>query len=283
MLAQIGVNRFNFQYSNLGAPSLTPGTSVVPGASNVEGSFTEIASAANIAHDIYFFTLWVYGGATASAAKSHLLDVGIDPAGGTSYVSIIDNIVCGASPTNFNSGITCLFFRFPRFIPAGSSVAVRIQGSNATAGTVFVVAEFFGQPSRPELVRTGQYAETIGTITSSQGVTFTPGTSGVEGAAWVSLGTTIRALWWWQLCVQVSDASMTGTATQVDLAYGDATNKVMIFENQLYVTTGGELVSGIMAANCFCEVPAGGEIFIRGSCSGTPDSPYNAVAVGIGG
>lgn len=284
MLARQRANRFSFRYGNQATPSMSPGTSVVPGTSNAEGSWTEVASAANIAQDIYFITVRISGGATASNSKMHLLDIGWDPAGGTAYVQQIANIACGGS--HLQSGVSSpvgRLFRFPIFIKAGSSVAVRVQGSNATPGTVLIAVEFFGQPSVPENCAVGQYSETIGTITNSNGVAFTPGDSGAEGT-WVSLGTTTRALWWWQLCVQVDDNTLTDLqANHFDLAFGDGSNKHIIIENVLGVTSGGEALSTTVQENCFCEVPAGAELWVRGSRSGTTDTGWNAVAVGIGG
>lgn len=277
-------NRFGFYFTNQATPSGTPGTSVTPGASNAEGSWTEVASSANIAHDIYLVAIWISGGATNGNSKMHLLDIGWDPAGGTSYVQQIANIACGSSvaPSTINapSGI---FFLFPVFIKAGSAVAVRIQGSNATAGTVRVQAEFFGKPTNPEILKVGQYSETIGAITNSNGVSFTPGNSGAEGS-WQSLGTTARALWWWQLAVQADDSSLgAGLIYQFDLAYGDGSNKVIIIENLTAIVSNGETLAIAPPLNCFYEVPAGAELFVRGSCSGTTDTGWNGVAVGIGG
>lgn len=283
MLARTPVNKFSFYYTNQSTPSTTPGTSVTPGASNAEGAFTEIAAAASITQDIYLVQLFLSGGGVSANSKMQLIDIGFDPAGGTNYTSQISNLVCGSSATpSATSAYAGLTFIFPLFIPAGSAVAVRIQGSNATAGTVRVQAEFFGRPSHPEKINVGQYSETIGTITNSSGVAFTPGNTGAEGA-WASLGITTRALWWWQMGVQADDTSIGGTVYQFDLAYGDGINKVMIIENFTVYTGTGETLSGSIQFAGLCEVPAGSEIFIRGASSGTSDSGWNAVAVGIGG
>jgi hypothetical protein len=51
-----------------------------------------------------------------------------------------------------------------------------------------VSAKFWGDPSNPECVPVGQYSETIGTISGSAGVVFTPGNA--ADGAWTSLGTT---------------------------------------------------------------------------------------------
>lgn len=270
-------NRFEWNYFNASGVSFTPGTSVVPGASNAEGSWTQVASAANIANDVYLVWVWLTGGATSAQVKQHLLDIGVDPAGGTSYAAVLSDIVCGSSQLCQAGG---RHFCFPLFIKGGSSVAVRIQGSNSTAGSVRVAVKFYGNPTRPEMVRAGSFSETIGAITASGGVAFTPG-NGVDGA-WVSLGTTTKPLWWWQVCVQIDDSTMTGSATAVDLAYGDGTNKTPILEDEYLAAGNGEQHFNAIQLNCYKEVPAGSEIFVRGRCSTTPDAGNNVVAVGIG-
>lgn len=275
-------NRFAFRYKNFSTPSTSPGTGVTPGASNAEGSWTQIASSANIAQDIYLVAIKIAAGSTSGQAKAHLLDIGIDPAGGTSYTAIVSNIACGSSSTYLGGG--CYEFVFPLFIKAGSSVAVRIQGVNATAGTVRISASFYGRPTRPELIRVGRYSETIGTITGSEGVSFTPG-NGAEGS-WVSLGTTSRPLWWWQLGVQISQATQSALVTNVDLAYGDSSNKHPIIEDLTVHTStaeGSSIHHHDQLIEGFMEVPAGGELFVRGRCSGAPNSGWSAVAIGIGG
>lgn len=281
------MSAYNFTYDNWGAnPSQTPGTSVVPGASNAEGSWTQVASSANIAQDCYWVFVVVSGGVTANAAKPHLLDIGVDPAGGTSYTAVISNITCGNS-TAFSSGTTSggLAFMFPLFIKAGSSVAVRVQGANATAGTVRVTVKFWGQPSNPENVPVGMFSETIGTITNSDGVSFTPGNA--ADGTWVSLGTTAKAMWWWQLGVQINSAGMSAHQTYVDLAVGDSTNKRTILRVMISASTTEQVTANLqgnlMGLSCYCPVPAGAELWVRGRNSAAPVSGYNAVAIGIGG
>ena len=277
-------SRFGFRYSNIGNASSSPGTSVTPGASNAEGSWTQVATSGNISEEIWEIVIGVTAGSSNAQAKNHLLDVGIDEAGGSSYTAIISNIVCGQSGT-ITAGCGGIWFRFPIKIKSGSSVAVRIQGSNATAGTVRVIVHFYGKPSRPEVVWRGEVSETIGTITNSNGVSFTPGNA-AEGT-WVSLGTTSKKLSWWQLGVQVDNSATSALVVYVDLAYGDSTNKHMICEDLQFMIIGSsEIVcyhtNLSMWQTCFCEVPSGGELWVRGMASAAPTSGYNAVAVGVG-
>jgi hypothetical protein len=284
LLAAPFLSSYPFTYDNWGAnPAATAGTSVAPGTSNAEGAWTAIASSSNISRDVFWIAIRVHGGATAATIKSHLLDIGVDQAGGTSYTSRIDNIICGDSPASANGAPQT--FLFPLFIKSGSSVAARIQGAAATAGTVTVAVKFYGDPSNPENVPVGQYSETIGTVTSSAGVSFTPGNA--ADGTWVSLGTTSNDLWWWQLGVQVANTTVTALRTYVDLAFGDATNKSVIMRQMIQTTTGEE-VFDFMRANlvwldAFRPVPSGATMYVRGRCSGAPDTGYSALAVGIGG
>lgn len=283
MLHNPARNFCGFRYDNFGSnPSATPGTSVTPGASNAEGSWTQIASGANIAQDIVAFMLWVSNGATATAAKPHLLDVGVDESGGTSYTAVISNIVCGASGTGI--AIPGHRFLFPLRIKAGSTVAVRIQGANATAGTVRVSASFYGQCANMLLLPVGTFSETLGTITNSNGPTITPGNA--ADGSWVDMGATTKPLWWWQLGYQIDNATITAEYTYIELAWGNATNKHRIMR-LMHGGDTSERVGDFLGQNmnvfeCLCPVPAGVNVYIRARCNNAPDTGYNAVAVGIG-
>lgn len=278
MLAAMG-NRFAWRWDNYGSPDIDPGIQVLAGLNNAEGSWYQVATASNISTDVFGVLLWISYGYISGVSAMHLLDIGTDPAGGTNYTARINNIACGSSEAAHVGG---RWFYFPLKIKAGSSVAVRVQGKYTAENGVWVAIKFFGKPSRPEMVRAGWYSETIGAITNSNGVSFTPG-SASEGA-WTSLGTTTRKLWWWQLCVQCDNATVTALYYFFDLAWGNSSNKHMIIENMRYYIGGSaETASNPLMIEGYCEVPAGGELFVRGHCSGTPVTGWNAVAVGIGG
>lgn len=285
MLMPSGGSYQGWTYDNWGAnPSATPGTSVTPGASNAEGSWTQVASSANIAADVVGFHIQVLAGATATTIKDHLLDIGVDPAGGTSYTAVISNLICGESPALSSSSQREWYFPFG--IKAGSSVAVRIQGAAATAGTVFVAVEFYGRPSRPELLPVGTFSETIGTISaSSAGVAFTPGNA--ADGSWVSLGTTSKEMWWWQLGYGITNTVITNEYCYIEVAFGDVTNKQRLLR-QMHVgstseTVGCSMQTNLTSARAYCEVPGGSTIYIRGRCNNAPDTGYHAAVIGIGG
>lgn len=276
----------NWNYRNWGAnPSATPGTSVTPGASNVEGSWTQVASSANIANDVFGFHLQVSGGATSTAIKSQVLDVGVDPAGGTSYTSIIADLQIGASPALTAAGLREYFF--PMWIKAGSSVAVRIKGQNATAGTVRVMVKFYGQPSAPWQMPVGTFSRTfgVGGAGDDQGTDFIPGNA--ADGSWVNFGATSDRLWWWQLGYNVANGTITAEYTYIELAWGDASNKHQIFEFMHGGTTGETcghaMQPHLLWHDAYHPVPSGANLYVRGRCNNTPDSSYKCTIVGVGG
>jgi hypothetical protein len=280
-----GLSRFSFVVDNWGTnPGATPGTSVTPGISNAEGSWVEILSDTVVTADCCGFHLYIFNNAVATptTAKNFLCDIGIDPAGGTSYTPIISNIVCGsAGPITAAGGHQ---FFFPLKIKAGTAIAARIQGSHGTATASRVGIRLYGKPSRPEAVPCGALTETIGTITNSSGVSFTPGNA--ADGSWVSLGTTTNPLWWWQLAYQVSNAVITAEYTYIELAYGDASNKHIILKRMHQGTT-SEQIGTILNGNltpyeAYCPVPAGATMYVRGRCLNAPDTGYEAVAIGVG-
>lgn len=271
-------------YDNWGAnPSTTIGASVVPGTSNAEGSWAALAGSANMVQQSVGVHLLVHSGAVAGSAKPQLMDVGVDPAGGTSYTSILTNIPVGCSPAPTVAGLRAFFF--PIAIPANASVAARIQGASATAGTVRVAAKFFGQGTAPETLPVGSFSETVGTVTNSDGVSFTPGNA--ADGSWSDLGATTTPCWWWQYGYQINNATITAKYTYIELAWGDATNKHVMFRDMHGGTT-NEVV-GLLAGTSltwmggYHPVPVGAHIYIRGRCNNAPDTGYNALAIGVGG
>ena len=279
MLFTPGLSDFGFSVDNWGADASTSvGTSVVPGATNAEGAWTQVLTA--LAQDVFFSTLVIHSGTTSTAAKNHLLDIGVDPAGGTSYTAVVSNFTCGASALT-SGGARHLVV--PLFIKAGSTVAVRVQGSNATAGTMRVGIKAYGQPARPELLLGCSYSETLGTITNSNGTSFTPGNA--ADGAYVSLGTIVKPAKWVQLGCQIDNAAMSAHHTYIDLAVGDASNKRVLIRTHIQMTT-VEAITEVIPGNlgwCAVDLPAGAELWIRGRNNNAPVTGYNGVAVIFGG
>jgi hypothetical protein len=274
-----------FSYDNWGAnPATTIGTSVIPSSPGNEGAWFQVASAANISQDIYGFYLIVHSGATAGNIKLHLLDVGVDPAGGTAYTEVIQNLVCGNSGAITVAGVKDHFFPF--YIKAGSSVAVRMTGSNATVGTVRVAARFYGQFSNPSTLPVGTFSESYGaTQATASGTSITPGNA--ADGTWTQVGTTTNPIWWWQLGYQINNTTITAEYTYLELGVGDATNKFSVYKVMHGGTTGE--TNGIFGSanlmwhNAYYPVPGGTNVYVRARCNNAPDTGYQVGVIGIGG
>jgi hypothetical protein len=285
MLFVPGLSAYNFTYDNWGSnPASTIGTAVTPGASNAAGSWTQVASSANIAQDVYWIYFQVHTGSTAAAAKPQLLDIGVDPAGGTSYVAVISNVQVGMSPSLAQAGNR--EFCFPMYIKGGSSVAVRIRGANATAGTVRVPIRFYGQPTRPDAVPRGTFSETLGADTgTSLGTSITPGNA--ADGSWVDLGATTQDLWWWQLGYCINNGTVTAEYTYIEVAKGDGSNKHTLFKMMHGGTTsescGLAAQTQLLSCAAFNPVAGGTHLYARGRTNNAPDSGYNVTLTGVGG
>jgi hypothetical protein len=227
---------------------------------------------------VYEIMLWVTGGATAATNKAHLLDIGVDEAGGTSYTAIVSNIVCGGSAAPSSAGYA---MRLPLFISAGASLAVRVQGAAGTAGTVYVMCRLLGGPTRPDMVRSGKYAETIGTITGSLGVTVAA-SNGAKGS-WVSMGTATKELWWVQPFFHCTSTGYGDEWLLVDVAIGDGSNKHIIVENCCFgaASISENFVRLLHPAGNW-RIPAGSTLYMRAAAV-FASTTNHGVLVGIGG
>ncbi len=272
----VGKSGFNWWYSLQQNPATAPGVAVTPAAGS-KGSYVQLASGAALAQDCYLLLLWVVAGNTTATIRDILMDIGLDPAGGTSYSQVggINNIMVSQASNAVDGG---RWFEFPLFIKAGTSVGVRGQANNTS--TFRCAAWFFGQPTRPEFCPVGQYSETLG-VSGNGGTPYTCGNSGAWGS-WTSLGSTTRPLWFWHLSVGNNVGTTTAQMYFAELGYGDGTNMISIIPRLPMFNPGTAERSGQPLLWGIWEVPAGGTLYVRGSASGTAETT-EAVAIGIGG
>ena len=276
-------NAFAWRASNVlnTRPAAALGATVTPG-NNAKGSYAAVLTSGDMARDAFGLLININSNAVSAAGRDAIVDIGIDPAGGSSYtVKIPDLLGSCASPYNVGQG-GCWYY-FPLWIRAGSSVGARASVNNATVGTLRVTATAYGSPRNRKAIRVGTYVEAVGiTAASSRGTTVTSGTT-AEGA-WTSLGTIARDSWWWQLGMGVNDTTMSALAYHADLAVGDASNKTNIIENALVTTTAAEQL-GIAPQYVDCQkvAPAGSTVYGRLQCSGTADSALSLAGYALGG
>lgn len=288
MLSPVG-NHFNWSTDNFGATYTDAGFGTsLPGhaSANTKGANTAVLSA--LAEDCYGIEIIFVGGHAAGTAHRYLVDLLIDPAGGTSWTVAIANLY--AYGPSFGCGGWRYYF--PLYLKAGTAIGCANQALVA-GKAIRVGIQVHGKPTRPELLRVGTKVQTYGATTgTTSGTAFTPGTNAV-GAWSASLGTSSYNQFWWQCGHAYDDGSIGGgaasisEATWLDVsASNDAgTTKVIVAENITanFSTTeqGGKEAFG--SHGCYREVPSGANIYMRGTSSIAPNTTPTCVAYGLGG
>lgn len=260
-------------------PSTSVGTSVTPSGSG--GNWTRVRTAAEVSEDVECIFLCI--GSTSSSGANRLVsvDVGVDPAGGSSYSTVLSRLLCGKANTIYNTGGTK--FVFPLRIKAGSSIAVRGLSNYTTS--FYVIIKLYGKRGRSGVFPVGTYSQTIGYSSAATGTSFTPGANNYGG--YYTLGTTTKDLWWWQSAWALSNSTVTAEYVNIQFAWGDSSSK-RIIHTRLHAGTTSETCLDTLGENLvwhasYCEVPAGSTLYVRGNGYSSPDTGYSALLIGIGG
>lgn len=265
-------------------PAAGMGGTVTPG-NNTKGSYASVQSA--LASDAYGIKVSINSNFAVAAARDTIIDIAIDPAGGTSFSKIICPDLLGSCAGVLGSGISAqtgyVNYYFWLFIPAGASIGARASINNATVGTLRVKTQTLHRPKHAIAFPFGTYVDAYGIAgASSSGTAVTPGEA-AEGD-WVELGELSRPAWWFQLGFGISQGTMTAKMYFADLALGDASNKTIIIANELINTSTSEaLCKEGVAFGCAREAPAGVKIYGRLQCSGTADAGISMAAYAMGG
>lgn len=279
-------NYFQAWYINDTAPSQNPGTLITPGQ-NTFPTYAEILAGASVLDDCYEVLVNINSNSVSTANRDTLVNIGVDPAGGTSWTTLIPNLLasCAGSWAQSGNGGFGVTYRFPLFVKAGSSIAAQASINNATVGNLRVLIGLSAKPSRPDMMRYGTYIEAIGAVTaSSRGTLVTAGLNGSDGT-YTSLGTTSKHLWGWQVGFGTDDATMSNNAIYADLAVGNGTNFNTMLYRQAIMATSAE---GLMKPPIFFgggrEVAAVSTIYGRlANGSASNDTNVSMIAYGVGG
>jgi hypothetical protein len=260
--------------SNIADTPETPrvGTAFDAGASNADGTAVEVI--ADLAHDVHLIHIGVGGVSLNANDVPCLLDLLIDPAGGTTWGSFIDDLVCGHTPL-ITSGIVNLtaWYAFPVFIKAGASLAVQARcAHSADITTGRVVVQCWGDPNRPEMWWCGSKVTSLGiNAASSTGTSHTPGDAGVY-SSWASVGGTSSPRFGsLQFGVNHSDAGSLAVSYNWQVGYdsvklpGSPTFFVSSANTEQCFRTWG-------ASPIMCDIPAGKQLQVRGTCSNTAEA-----------
>jgi len=171
---------FAYKTSNYsGNPVASPGTAVTGGTSNADGTAVALIGTA-LTHDVEMLEVSI-SAATATGQStvdsSMILDLLIDRAGGTTWDTtnlLIEGLMAGCIPAQSTSAGTLAVrkWKFPLWIPAGSTIAGRARSTVASGNTTFeVLLNAFGGVNRPENYWCGQRVDAIGINRAASGGT----------------------------------------------------------------------------------------------------------------
>jgi hypothetical protein len=258
---------------NLAAtPSITPGTAVTSGGSaNTDGTAATLLSA--LAHDCEYLSISLLANSGSNTNRSALLDVLVDPAGGTSWSELISDLLCGYSglvavgSTPFGPSYQ---YDFPLWIPAGASIGAQVRCATASIAQQVVIRAFGGNQN-PGSWACGQKVTTVGTMSAatSQGQAHTSGNTGAF-SSWTSLGSTLASeCLAWQTSAQGDGTNtMNSAAYTFEFGYGST----RIGPRRLHMTGTSEGVCAWPTGVAFNKIAAGTQLQVRGTCSGTAES-----------
>lgn len=271
--------RFANAVTNLsGAPAITaPGTGFTGGNANVDGTVVQLLSA--LAFDVHYLVVGISGTQASAVDHNCLADILVDPAGGTSWASFIDDLTCGFYSVNSTViGMTCWFY-FPIFIKSGTSMAIRVRSASAGMSSGRCIIYAMGNPSRPDRWWCGSKVESLGiNAASSKGTNVTPGNTGAWGS-WTTIGTSTLDYGAVQFGINGSDATATAAGYYWEFGYGSLklAGSPKIYR-PIGSTEGGSRVSPGGPLNC--NVPAGTIWQARAMGSGTSEV-INAAVYGV--
>lgn len=220
---------------------------VTGGGANAKGSYTQLVS--SLARSVSGIILQARG----NSAAYMLLDISIGGAG--SETVVVPNV--GINVANSGDGESTVFI--PLSIPAGSRVAVRVQGGGAGATTqvkaLFVTDTFVG------LQPISSWKDWGADLTTSHGTTITANAAAnVKGAYTQLVAATEFTTKWLCICIEPNN---TPRNFSIDLSIGAAASEQVIIPDLL--TTNNSL--GYRVGPFPFSIPGGSRIAARCACS----------------
>lgn len=243
------------------------GTAITAGASNADGSAVTVLSA--LSHDVEYLRLMPHGsGSDASGGLNCDISITllIDPAGGTSWATLISSLlagrVAGVSIGTRNPGCC---YDFPLWIPAGASIGAMARTSDGTNRTVRMIVQAYGGNANPASWWSGQRVVTHGAnAAASSGTLVTTGTSWAFGS-WTNVGSALA---------EEAGAMQIGFVgegdndwPQVDQLWEAGASSTRIGPRIFRCQNSSELAIWLPAGPIFKRIPAGTQFQARGASS----------------
>jgi len=257
--------------------STSAGVSITPGTSSAEGSWTASGLGA-LSEDIFGWLVTVAAMSYAGQNNTCLLDMGVDPAGGTSYTAVLSDLHCGNG--NTNSGSDEPTYVFPLRVPSGATVGFRASLVGATAPTTAarLVVAAYGKPQDAESFPICTHAENFRADYTLGNATW---------GSWASLGTLTYPAKWIQFGIGCQQSTMTAETHYTEFAVGDGSNyktlgRMTSLGNTSEAYNGLTGSENFMPWRCAVNLPIGAVLYVRGRCGDAPDGTCNANAAVFG-
>lgn len=251
-------------------PSTTAtGTNVTCGANNADGTAVTILSA--LAHDCEYLEIG-FGSSSSSSGvnNSCLVDLLIDPAGGTSWTSIIDDMLAGfVGQTGSSNTANQRFYKWPIWIPAGASVGIRGRTAHSSTFTLRCNAWAYGGNRNPASWWCGQHVTTYGaTPASSTGTAHTAGNSGAF-SSWATIAASTADHQAFNFAVQgIGGTTQSGLAYHFQFGVGSTQLGGTYYKQTSTAEASWDINPGVV----YAAVPSGTNLQIRGTCSGSAEA-----------
>ncbi len=255
---------------------------------NAYGTVVALISGATLTDDAWGIELFVQAVSLIGGAgtRDGIIQLGIDPAGGTSPTTTYDIVVGPASVWNVTLGGVGVWIRLPLFVKAGSSITCAGSVNSATLTAFNVACQVRCRPSRPDQLRKGMYIDTFGAnLAASNGTAYSSGSFSATGAegSWVQIGSALtRSLFFLDFAVGISNAVITSEIYSFDIGIGDASNKRIVISNAF---VGAANASGTTkpSTGAYCHAAIGDLLYVRGQASAAPSTGVSVSIFGVGG
>lgn len=245
-----------------GTPAFaTIGTQFTSGAANADG--TAVGVLAALAHDVEYLRIAISGETlTVNVDNTTLVSILIDPAGGTSWATLIPSLLVATGVLAVAAPYGAMF-DFPLWIPAGASIGVQARSAAAATPPVLrAVMHAFGGNSNPASWWCGQRVTAIGIdAANSRGTTHTPGSTGVF-SSWANLGSAVVAdagAMQWAVGGEFSDAAWNQVFHEFQFGISDIMIGAPVMQSTMSTEQGWQMPTGPI----FRQVPSGSQIRVR--------------------
>ncbi len=245
-----------------------PGTALTPGASGAWGSWTTLIAGASNTRGGEWHRTHVVTNYAASTDRRLFIDLGYRVAGSSgSEITAVPRLVGSKAPDNQVYNSMGLEYEGPIYVPAGYDLVARGMSNQASPTTCYIVSTLYADAlyEYPQ----ASMCEAIGfNDTTVQGVDVACFNNGFHvtagyGSTWTSLGTISRESKWLDASL-VKYGTNDGTAYHaMQIAYGDATNKVIVMGDAVWGYAVGEAFQKRKFERYIDRIPAGSTLYAR--------------------